>query len=153
MATTAITVYLPLYLTCGEHVLRCRLRRADGDASDGAVEELTAVVAQIRQSCSHRRSRPCAPPPFALPRCASHLDSARRSEHETHRRRPDQGEVRPNAQLSARVTHHYGAVSRVWHGNHGRTAASRSLLLSANSSAVNSGPKSSQPIPLVSDAG
>ena len=41
--------YLPLYLTCGEHVLRCRLRRADGDASDGAVEELTAVVAQIRQ--------------------------------------------------------------------------------------------------------
>ena len=64
------------------------------------------------KSCSHRRSRPCAPPPFALPRCASHLDSARRSEHETHRRRPDQGEVRPNAQLSARVTHHYGAVSR-----------------------------------------
>ena len=32
--------YLPLYITCGEHVLRCRLRRADGDASDGAVEEL-----------------------------------------------------------------------------------------------------------------
>ena len=29
-----------------EHVLRCRLRRADGGA-DGAVEELTAVVAQI----------------------------------------------------------------------------------------------------------
>ena len=72
------------------------------------------------KSCSHRRSRPW----FALPRCASHLDSARRSEHETHRRRPDQGEVRPNAQLSARVTHHYGAVSRVWHENHG--AASRS---------------------------
>ena len=43
-------------------------------------------------------------------RCASHLDSARRSEHET-RRRPDQGEVRPNAQLSARVTHHYGALA------------------------------------------
>ena len=41
--------YLPLYLTCGEHVLRCRLRRADGDPSDGAVEELAAVVAQIRQ--------------------------------------------------------------------------------------------------------
>ena len=41
--------YLPLYITCGEHVLRCRLRRADGDASDGAVEELKAVVAQIRQ--------------------------------------------------------------------------------------------------------
>ena len=41
--------YLPLYITCGEHVLRCRLRRADGDASDGAVEELTAVVAQIRE--------------------------------------------------------------------------------------------------------
>ena len=41
--------YLPLYITCGEHVLRCRLRRADGDASDGAVEELQAVVAQVRQ--------------------------------------------------------------------------------------------------------
>ena len=41
--------YLPLYITCGQHVLRCRLRRADGDASDGAVEELQAVVAQIRQ--------------------------------------------------------------------------------------------------------
>ncbi len=41
--------YLPLYITCGEHVLRCRLRRADCDASDGAVEELTVIVAQIRQ--------------------------------------------------------------------------------------------------------
>ena len=41
--------YLPLYITCGEHVLRCRLRRADGDPSDGAVEELATVVAQIRE--------------------------------------------------------------------------------------------------------
>ena len=48
MATTAITVSR-CSVTCGEHVLRCRLRRADGDASDGAVAELTAVVAQIRQ--------------------------------------------------------------------------------------------------------
>ncbi len=47
--------YLPLYITCGEHVLRCRLRRADGDASDGAVEELKAVVAQIRHRWSETK--------------------------------------------------------------------------------------------------
>jgi hypothetical protein len=41
--------YLPLYLTCGEHVLCCRLRRADADAADGAVDELAPLVAQIRQ--------------------------------------------------------------------------------------------------------
>ena len=40
--------YLPLYITCGEHILRCRLRSADGDASGGSVEELAAIVAQIR---------------------------------------------------------------------------------------------------------
>ena len=45
------------------------------------------------QELFDRRSPPCAPSPFALPRCASHLDSARRSEHETHRRRPDQGDA------------------------------------------------------------
>ena len=47
--------YLPLYITCGEHVLRCRLRRADCDPSDGAVEELTVIVAQIRQRWPERR--------------------------------------------------------------------------------------------------
>ena len=41
--------YLPLYITCGEHVLCCRLRRADADAADGAVDELAPLVAQIRQ--------------------------------------------------------------------------------------------------------
>ena len=41
--------YLPLYITCGEHVLCCRLRRADVDAADGAVDELAPIVAQMRQ--------------------------------------------------------------------------------------------------------
>ena len=41
--------YLPLYITCGEHLLCCRLRRADADAADGAVDELAPLVAQIRQ--------------------------------------------------------------------------------------------------------
>ena len=41
--------YLPLYITCGEHMLCCRLRRADADAADGAVDELAPIVAQIRQ--------------------------------------------------------------------------------------------------------
>ena len=41
--------YLPLYITCGEHLLCCRLRRADADAADGAVDELAPIVAQIRQ--------------------------------------------------------------------------------------------------------
>ena len=37
--------YVPLYITCGEHVLCFRLRHADADAADGAVDD----VAQIRQ--------------------------------------------------------------------------------------------------------
>ena len=41
--------YLPLYITCGEHLLCCRLRSADADAADGAVDELAPLVAQIRQ--------------------------------------------------------------------------------------------------------
>ena len=40
---------LPLYITCGKHVLCCRLRRADVDAADGAVDEVAPIVAQIRQ--------------------------------------------------------------------------------------------------------
>ena len=45
-----------------------------------------------------RRSRPCAPSP-----CTSHPDSAHRTDHETHRSKPQSGEVCPNARLSARV--------------------------------------------------
>src|SRR5881296_3317445 len=41
--------YLPLYVFCGEHLLLARLRMSNIDASAGAVEELTAVVARIRQ--------------------------------------------------------------------------------------------------------
>ena len=41
--------YLPLYIFCGDHLLVAKLRRADIDASAGAVEEVARVVAQIRR--------------------------------------------------------------------------------------------------------
>jgi hypothetical protein len=40
--------YLPLYIFCGKHLLGARLRRADIDASEGALDELERIVAQIR---------------------------------------------------------------------------------------------------------
>jgi hypothetical protein len=40
--------YLPLYIFCGRHLLCARLRRADIDASAGAIEEVARIVAQIR---------------------------------------------------------------------------------------------------------
>ena len=40
--------YLPLYIFCGEHLLRARLRRSNIDASAGAIDELAPVVEQIR---------------------------------------------------------------------------------------------------------
>src|SRR3954470_4287956 len=41
--------YLPLYVFCGRHLLLARQRRANVAGCDGAVEEITRVVAQIRQ--------------------------------------------------------------------------------------------------------
>ena len=40
--------YLPLYIFCGRHLLAAKLRRANIDASAGAVEEVARVVARIR---------------------------------------------------------------------------------------------------------
>ena len=42
--------YLPLYIFCGDHVLRARLRPANRDAAAGVVEELSCVVGQIRRA-------------------------------------------------------------------------------------------------------
>ncbi|MCA9729353.1 MAG: IS1380 family transposase [Candidatus Eisenbacteria bacterium] len=39
--------FLPLYVFCGEHLLRARLRPSNIDASAGTVEELTPLVEQI----------------------------------------------------------------------------------------------------------
>jgi len=39
--------FLPLYIFCGEHLLRARLRPANQDASAGTVEELKPLIAQI----------------------------------------------------------------------------------------------------------
>jgi hypothetical protein len=40
--------YLPLYIFCGDHLLCARLRPSGIDASEGSVEELERIVAQIR---------------------------------------------------------------------------------------------------------
>jgi hypothetical protein len=41
--------YLPLYVFCGRHLLLARQRRANVAGSDGAIEEMARMVAQIRQ--------------------------------------------------------------------------------------------------------
>jgi hypothetical protein len=41
--------YLPLYVFCGRHLLAAKLRRANIDASAGAVEAVARIIAQIRQ--------------------------------------------------------------------------------------------------------
>lgn len=41
--------YMPLYVTCGEHLLVAKLRTANRDASAGSVEVLAALVEQIRK--------------------------------------------------------------------------------------------------------
>ena len=41
--------YLPLYVFCGRHLLAAKLRRANIDASAGAVEEVARIVAHIRR--------------------------------------------------------------------------------------------------------
>jgi hypothetical protein len=41
--------YLPLYVFCGRHLLAAKLRRANIDASAGAIEEIARIVAQVRQ--------------------------------------------------------------------------------------------------------
>jgi len=40
--------YFPLYVFCGRHLLAAKLRRANIDASAGAVEEIARIVRQIR---------------------------------------------------------------------------------------------------------
>ena len=40
--------YLPLYIFCGEQLLRARLRTANQDAAAGTVEELQPIVTRIR---------------------------------------------------------------------------------------------------------
>lgn len=40
--------YLPLYIFCGDHLLRARLRPSNIDASAGSLEEVKTLVARIR---------------------------------------------------------------------------------------------------------
>ena len=41
--------YLPLYIFCGRHLLAAKLRRANIDASAGAVDEVARIVGQLRR--------------------------------------------------------------------------------------------------------
>jgi len=41
--------YLPLYIFCGRHLLSAKLRTADRDACDGALEEVKRIVGHIRE--------------------------------------------------------------------------------------------------------
>jgi len=41
--------YLPLYVTCGEHLLVSTLRTSDRDGADGSTEVLASLVARIRE--------------------------------------------------------------------------------------------------------
>ena len=47
--------YLPLYIFCGRHLLAAKLRRANIDASAGAVEEVARIVRQLRRHWPHVR--------------------------------------------------------------------------------------------------
>jgi hypothetical protein len=42
--------YLPLYIFCGRHLLLAPQRLANVAGSDGAVEEVARIIAQIRQT-------------------------------------------------------------------------------------------------------
>jgi hypothetical protein len=46
--STGCYCYLPLYIFCGRHLLAAKLRRADIDASAGAVDEVARIVDCIR---------------------------------------------------------------------------------------------------------
>lgn len=42
--------YLPLYIFCGRHLLAAKLRRANIDASAGALEEIARIIGHIREA-------------------------------------------------------------------------------------------------------
>jgi hypothetical protein len=41
--------YLPLYITCGDHLLAAKLRPSNIDAAAGSLEEVARIVGQVRQ--------------------------------------------------------------------------------------------------------
>jgi len=47
--------YLPLYITCGDHLLAAKLRPSNIDAAAGSVEEVARITAQIRAHWPHVR--------------------------------------------------------------------------------------------------
>ena len=47
--------YLPLYVTCGDHVLVAKLRTSNRDAADGSTEVLAYLVERIRERWPHAR--------------------------------------------------------------------------------------------------
>ena len=57
--------YLPLYITCGRHLLAAKLRPANIDGAAGAREEVARIVSQVRERWPGSRS--CCAPIAALP--------------------------------------------------------------------------------------
>lgn len=47
--------YLPLYVTCGDHLLAAKLRTSNRDGADGTIELLSRIVHRIRQRWPHTR--------------------------------------------------------------------------------------------------
>jgi hypothetical protein len=47
--------YLPLYITCGSHILCAKLRPSNIDAASGSVDELARIVAMIRKRLPQTR--------------------------------------------------------------------------------------------------
>ena len=47
--------YLPLYITCGDHLLAAKLRVSNIDAAAGALEEVQRIVMQIRGRYPHAK--------------------------------------------------------------------------------------------------
>ena len=63
--------YLPLYVFCGDHLLLARLRRANTDPGAGVVEELSPLIARIRQAWPDTEIVLRADPGFARDRTMS----------------------------------------------------------------------------------
>jgi Transposase DDE domain group 1 len=114
--------YLPLYVFCGRHLLGCKLRRANTEASAGAVDEMTRIISRIRQTWPRVRITLRADSAFAREElmgwCEQHrvdyvFGLARNSRLEAELAKP----LAQAAQLCART----GRAARVFHDFRYRT--------------------------------
>ena len=101
--------YLPLYVFCGRDLLVAKLRRADIDASAGAVEEVARVVARIRARWPRTRILLRADSGFAREDMMSWCEANRTelpvragTERTAHRRKTELELVAAKSQRSGR---------------------------------------------------